>query len=59
MPPSSAFHPPIDGFPSDPELSRHLGDGETIPDNAEHGVITLFHFADLREHLGHLLIPQI
>jgi hypothetical protein len=27
------------------ELLGHLGDAENFPDDAEHGVVTLFHFA--------------
>ena len=40
--------PHVDRLATYPELPRHLGDGESIPDNAEHGVITLFHL-DLAE----------
>ena len=30
---------------ADTKLLGHFGDRETIPDDAEHGVITLLHFA--------------
>jgi hypothetical protein len=39
--------PHVNSRATHPELARHLGDGETIPDNAEHGVTTLFHLDDL------------
>jgi hypothetical protein len=29
------------------ELARHLGAAESISKDAEHGVISLFHFADV------------
>jgi hypothetical protein len=40
----------MDTLATHAELLGHLGDRETIPDDAEHGVVTLLHFAELPKH---------
>ena len=52
-----ARHPSIERLSTDAELLRRLGDGEAVSHDANYCVITLFHFADLHEHLRN--VPPI
>ena len=44
--------PGVQALASHPELLGHLCHSEAIFDDAHDGVVTLFHFAELPEHLG-------
>ena len=50
-----APHPPIDGLTRHPIGNRRFADGQTVSDDGQDRVITLFHFAELHEHSAHLL----
>jgi hypothetical protein len=40
-----AFEPEVERLATHAKLLGHLGDAETISKDAQHGVVTLFHFA--------------
>jgi hypothetical protein len=45
-------HPSIDALARDAVLLGDLGDGEAVADHCDDRVVTLFHLADLLEHLA-------
>ena len=49
-----ARQPHIDGVAMHPELLRDLGHTQPVTQNRHHGVVTLFHLAQLQQHPGHL-----